>query len=81
MTFTSYDVKVSGLAWAGYKASTEYKPGNADHNLNRIDIGGNRFCSACGQVEIVGQKGQVFMLTPECPTPSAVLGSYEKAVL
>jgi hypothetical protein len=51
------------------------------HNLNRIDIGGNRFCSACGQVEIVGQKGQVFMLTPECPTPGAVLGSYEKVAL
>ena len=53
----------------------------ADHNLNRTDIGGNRFCSACGQVEIIGQKGQVFMLTPECPTPGAVLGSYEKAAV
>ncbi len=54
-------------------------PADKAHNLNRIDIGGHRFCSACGQVEIVGQKGQVFMLTPECPTPGAVLGSYEKA--
>ena len=35
MTFTSYDVKVSGLAWAGYKASTEY---HFDHKPTRAEV-------------------------------------------
>jgi hypothetical protein len=46
-----------------------------------MDNYGNRFCGDCGQVETVGQKGQVFFITPKCPTPGAVLGSYDVVVL
>lgn len=35
MKFTSYDVKVSGIAWAGYKASTEY---HFDHQPTRAEV-------------------------------------------
>ncbi|HXN71506.1 MAG TPA: hypothetical protein VN861_03020 [Candidatus Acidoferrales bacterium] len=35
MTFTSYDVKVSGLIWSGYKASTEY---HFDHKPTRKEV-------------------------------------------
>ncbi len=35
MKFTSYDVKVSGVAWAGYKASTEY---HFDHQPTRAEV-------------------------------------------
>ena len=35
MTFTSYDVKVNGIAWAGYKASTKY---HFDHQPTRQEV-------------------------------------------
>lgn len=35
MKFTSYDVKVSGIAWAGYKASTEY---HFQHQPTRAEV-------------------------------------------
>lgn len=35
MKFTSYDAKVSGIAWAGYKASTEY---SFDHQPTREEV-------------------------------------------
>ena len=35
MKFTSYVVKVSGVAWAGYKASTEY---HFDHQPTRAEV-------------------------------------------
>jgi len=35
MKFTSYDVKVTGIAWAGYKASTEY---HFDYQPTRAEV-------------------------------------------